>query len=141
MSARRALTLWIAVVLVLGLAIPAGARDRTTGDRLQLLPCPDSFAADTAFHVRHGHIFNPTDESQSDLGEYLFQLEVDGDLLPLSNVRINEVQDGAPDITFLAKTFVYNFPEGLAGEHTLTGIWTDPSGSVELVQPCTIEFD
>lgn len=140
---RRALTSGLALVLLMGLALPATAGSRTTGDQLSLLfGCPDSnYPADTAFHVLHGNGFNPTEGTESNFGEWLFRLEVDGILLPLSHVRITEVDHSVPNGIFLSKRFAYNFPEGLtAGTHNLTGIWSDPSGAVTWVEDCDIEF-
>jgi hypothetical protein len=146
MTSRRPATALVALILAIGLALPAVAAERTTGEQLSLLgpgDCPvTSYAADTGFYVSHGNAFNPTQETGSDYGEWRFQLEVDGNLLPLSTIRITEVRDGAPEGFWLSKSFVYNFPDGLSvGWHNLTGIWTDPSGAVTLVEDCDIEFN
>lgn len=145
MKARRTTILWIAVILAIGIALPAVAQSRTTGDQLRLLGpgfCPTSaYPADMAFHVAQGFGFDPELETNEDLGQWLFHMEVDGNPLPLSNIRITEVRDSAPEGFWLAKAFVYNFPDGLsADEHTLTGIWTNPDGDVILDLDCDIEF-
>ena len=147
MTVRRTLTSGLALVLAMSLALPVIAGTRTTGDQLKLLgpptgDCPVSaYPADTAFHILHGFGFNPPEKTNTAYGKWLFELMVDGELLPLSRIRITEVRDGVPDGFFLAKGFAYNFPDGLtAGLHNLTGIWTDSDEVVALVEDCDIEF-
>jgi hypothetical protein len=127
-----------AVVAALALAIPAhGADDvRTTGERINLFACPGDFDADSPFHVRHGHLFDPSETEA--VGRWTFGLMVDDALLAPSRVRIVE-SSPPPDGAFLSQTYAYNFPEGLSGQHELRGVWTEPDGST-FEHSCVVDF-
>jgi hypothetical protein len=121
----------------IALSAPADAApERATGIQVNLFDCPD-FDANTAFHVKHGHLLDPSEDEA--LGRWTFELMVDGALLPLSRIRVVEAIEPS-DGVFLSRTYLYNFPEGLdSGEHELRGFWSGPDGS-SFEQSCAIDF-
>lgn len=105
----------------------------SVGEPLILLGCfedppwgPEPPAAGEPFHVIHGWRNDPGVATK--IGQYTFDLLVDG--VKQQSVLVMQAQEppGSPaeDGQFLAKAYLTNFPDGLTGDHTLTGVWTNP---------------
>lgn len=118
-------SLFIAVLLIVALlsmttrAVTAAESIRL-GDRLSLFGENTTFPAGQPFYIAHGW-WNPT--NIPGVGLFKFSLDVDG-----TPVREDFIErstfSGSPDE--LLWFWVYNFPDGMTGTHTLTGHWTGP---------------
>ena len=95
-----------------------------TGDQFNLFSStPTTFQSGAPFHFAHGwRMLLPLDRS---LGQYLFQLDVDGVEVEESFLDRSYIDDSlSTGPLFL---WVINFPDGLpAGIHTFTGHWSAP---------------
>jgi hypothetical protein len=123
MALRRVLTV-IGLVLclfILGLAPVAAGPPTPVGDQINLYTPPATFAAGAPFHLTHGWLFG--NEDLAGAGLYSFELWLDGGFVPASYKDVEVSVDGAMS---MARTVVFNFPEGLSGTHTLTGVWLAP---------------
>ncbi len=135
--------LFAALVMMMSLiAAPAladGAPDATGNllpphledGRVFLLPCPVSISLgpEEPFHIRHGFGVQPGVEHN--IGEYRFELAVNGEIQPyqLYNI-VNHGDETPPSVT---RFFVTEFPEGLSDGDVVEGSWYDPDGFVESV--------
>jgi hypothetical protein len=82
----------------------------------------ERYWANEAFYISHGWVLLPKDGDEP--GQFRFDLEVDGVRLDPTYVeRSTQVLDDGPEV---ARTWVFNFPDGMVGEHTLTGSWITP---------------
>ena len=110
----------LAMTLLLGAVVaPASAAssNQPAGDRISLFDGAQSFAANTAFHVDHGFLFE-NGVLEKAIGVSVFRLEVDG-----SPVAANFFQATHVDGFQLSKLWYFNFPAGKTGVHTFTGHW------------------
>jgi hypothetical protein len=112
--------IWLVVILVLVLAIPASAKVKApVGERVFLWPgSPTTFPAGDPFHIKHGWLLVIPDEAP--VGAWGFRLEVDG--VPMDYDFVTRDVAGKKP-TLVEKYFVQNFPGGLSGTHTFTGYW------------------
>jgi hypothetical protein len=116
----KKITITILVLVMLVLATPASAAREipSVGDRINIFNSgSQEFPANTPFHIRHGWTIDFS-ESQA-IGAYDFILMVDGE--PVEHgLRYAQPK---PDGTVLR---IYNFADGMSGEHTFTGFWYVP---------------
>jgi hypothetical protein len=125
---RRAIT-FLAIVLLLGcaLAFVSGAEATTNklvGSRISLFGgASQTFPAGQPFHINHGWQLAPGQDST--LGGFGFSLAVDGVV-----VKPDFIDTSTQDIegynVIVARGWFYNFPSGMTGSHTFTGIWSGP---------------
>jgi hypothetical protein len=105
----------------------------SVGEPLVLLGCfedppwgPEPPAAGEPFHVIHGWLIDPGVADK--IGQFTFELLVDG--VKQQSVLVMQALEPpaspAENGEFLAKWYLTNFPDGLSGDHTLTGVWTNP---------------
>ena len=125
------------VLVMLLLATPALAREKEpTGDRINIYYSgPQEYPANTPFYIAHGWI-EVLPRAISDLVR--FELEVDDVIVKPTYVEHSTVvgEDGP----LLNSTWVFNFPDGMTGQHTFEGHWTVPcvvALYLGLVDECT----
>lgn len=146
----------ILLVLLLSLfvlAIPAAAKtDKTVGEQIHLfIDTPETFPADTPFHIMHGFPCYPSEDGP--IGLWRFQLDVDGVPQTVDFRQFTKLHDDPDYGDALLKGWGYNFPEGLPeGAHHFLGRWIGPcyllledcpkrNALVEFPWEATIEFD
>jgi hypothetical protein len=111
----------LAALLVTAMTGPALGRERTpTGDRINLFGGNQSYPADTSFYVVHGNASLVGEDAA--IGRSRFVLEIDGAVVPATYQTRGEA-DGL--VTHL---WVFNFPDGMTGVHSLAGHWYAPCG-------------
>ncbi len=109
------------MALVITTPVNAGA-PAPTGDRIMVLPPPDpaEYPANTPFFIQHGWYPGPDVTP----GQWFFALEVDGvRILPTLRTHTTFAEKG--EVYFL-RTWIYNFPQGMTGQHTFRGYWIAP---------------
>lgn len=124
MALRRTLTITglVCCLFMAGLAPVAAGPPEPVGDQINVLfGTPTTFAANTPFHIEHGWLLD-TDEVKG-AGLYSFELLLDGDMVPVSFKDVTVSAEGG---VAMARTVVFNFPEGLSDTHTFTGVWLAP---------------
>jgi len=73
------------------------------------------------FYIQHGWINAPVNYP---VGLFRFELEVDGQPVQEDfSVRSTDAETALPTLNW---TWVFNFPEGMTGDHTFTGHWIAP---------------
>jgi hypothetical protein len=92
----------------------------TVGERLRIREEWMTFSIDTPFHIVHG--WNMTSDDDA-IGVYDFELEVDG-VPRKEDFKDFGAESGDPDTLY--RNWVFNFPDGMTGEHTFTGHWFAP---------------
>lgn len=111
----------VILVVLLLLAAPTATADRPqpVGEQINVfIGTPDTFPADTPFHIMHGWASDPPEARP--YGLYDFVLEVDG--IPWDEDFVLRSFD--PDLEYpLVQRWVHNFPNGMTGEVTFTGHW------------------
>lgn len=124
----KRIVLSLVLLLTLLLPTPAFAKEKeSTGERIMLTASGTiSFPANTAFYIRHG--WGDMTPPYTAPGQVLFELEVDGALVKPTFVEyITSVMDYGPSIN---RTWYYNFPQGMSGQHTFTAHWVVPCGYI-----------
>lgn len=120
----KKLLLFLSLVVVFVLATPASAgRPQPVGETLGW--DVTEWYPDTPFNLSHGWILNLPDEGP--IRSFGFKLELDGGLLMPDFIQ-REINDEMQ----YSKIHVYNFPDGMTGEHTFTGHY---------YAPCYLYFD
>jgi hypothetical protein len=111
------------VLVMLLLATPALAREKEpTGDRINIFYSgTQEYTANEPFYLAHGY----TEVSPHGVpGQIFFELEVDDVIVKPTYVEhMTVVGDDGP---LFDLTWVFNFPDGMTGEHTFEGHWTAP---------------
>ena len=123
--------------LAAALAVVGGVSASATepvGDRIGVLfGTPSTYPAGQAFHIRHGWGIGGT-AAPEQAGIYEFRLDVDG--LPRVADGVFRSTDPSPrtvyDAPILNRGWLFNFPEGLTGQHVFTGHW---------IAPCKVSID
>jgi hypothetical protein len=113
----------IIVLLALLLATPVLAREKEpTGERIDISwSGTQDYPANTPFYIAHGW----GDVSPHAVpGQVLFELELDGVMVKPTYVEQMTVV-GEEGLAFYT-TWVFNFAEGLTGQHTFEGHWIGP---------------
>jgi hypothetical protein len=128
----------VLAAVVLGTAMPAAANSKpVTGPRINFFAPPDSFAANTPFHIEQGFgcLLNDRACVTSQItGTAGFQLYVDG-VLQSSTPDVDVSDDGV-----IRKLHLTNYPDGLpAGTHTFVGVFI-VGGVADLTMTMTINF-
>ena len=119
------------LVLLVGAPVVAG-KVEPIGPRLNLLANPTAFAANSAFHVKHG--FALAADQDPSVGLYSFKLDVDGTPRALDFVQRFVVTIDGQD--YLVRFWGFNFAAGLpAGAHTFVGHWFGPCGPNRVCGP------
>jgi hypothetical protein len=126
---KKYLAIALAVVSLPLFALPASAgQHQPVGARISvILGTPTVFPAGAPFHIQHGWgqgaIAPP-----SQTGLWRFALDVDG--VPRAPDYFFETTTAPPDTSFaypvLGRFWVFNFPDGMTGTHTVTGFWIGP---------------
>ena len=114
----------LAVVLLLVAAVPvaAGKGNDPVGEQISVFPGaegPDEYPAGDPFHIRHGWAAQDP-STDSSIGHFVFELEVDGEYVRHDHLLVT-VEDG-----LITRVFLFNFPDGMTGQHTFTGHWLMP---------------
>jgi hypothetical protein len=120
-------------LIILGVAVlvttaPAAAKVKErTGDRIGLFSgAPLDFPANTAFHIAHGWgVAGEREAPPAPIGKFEFQLDVDGETRQADFVEREVTGTGQGPSRHLL-LWVFNFPDGMSGAHTLTGHWFTP---------------
>jgi len=127
---RRSLTRLTLLLSLVGamlvVAAPASADNITPIGPPIYFNGPTTFPANTPFHVEHGFVCNPGAAFQADcqyFGTGTFSLYLDGVLQPSTKI-VTFVPDQYGVFGVLDEEWLTNFPNGLAGVHTLVGVWT-----------------
>ena len=120
---RRRLVSVLTVLLLsvaLVAAVPAVAAEAPVGDQINVFTGhPDTFPADTPFHIVHGWFFAP-DETTA-VGAFGFRLDVAGEDQGRGSL-LNHM-----DGDVLVRQWLYNFHDGMpVGTYTFTGHWIMP---------------
>lgn len=127
---KTAVILILAAILLMAAPVSARGKERV-GDRLNIfISGTQTFPAGAPFHIVHGWLLAP---AQGPPGKYVFKLEVDGVFREADFVEMEVDRSISPE--FLGRRFVFNFPQGMSGEHTFTGHWWVPCRSVS--EDCT----
>lgn len=126
-------TLLVMVLVTLLLATPAFAGPKEpVGNQIELYCDPgepycqgtQEFPAGTPFHISHGWLLFPTWGDEP--GQFTFELELDGTIVSPTYVDSwTELTEWGP---VLYRDWVYNYPDGMSGVHTLVGSWICPCG-------------
>ena len=119
----RKTVLSIIVLVALLLATPLLAREKEPiGDRISVFGSgTQEYTAGEPFHITHVLIEVPP---LAVPGQVQFELELDGVIVrPTYVERTTVVGEDGP--LFYPQWF-FNFPEGLAGQHTFEGHWIGP---------------
>jgi hypothetical protein len=134
---RRFLILAACFAALLVAASPVTANEvPTTGQRINLLAPPATFAAGTPFYIEHG---NGCDTTNGDKVSDCMNASTHFDLY-LDGVRQRSIVDVENSPTLKVKFNLTNYPAGLApGTHTFCGYWF--SNGSQYVDTCaTINF-
>ena len=110
-------------VLALLVVAPVFAREHEPfGNRIDItVSGHQEYPANTPFHINHGWMEIPPG---GPTGQIFFELEVDGVILKPTYIEYTtNVGDDGP---YFDRTWFYNFPEGMTGEHTFEGHWIAP---------------
>lgn len=118
---KLGLTLFILVILVFAIAVPAFAKGNSKNGKTPVGANVSLWDGDQPvggpFHVLHGHLNDPKGGA---FGKTNFTLEIDG--VKQNGRFVSEKIDGV-----LFHRRLYNFPEGLPpGEYLFKGTWDDP---------------
>ena len=152
----KKITVFLTIIAVILMTVPVSASGRVIiGERLNINPIEhpeveQSFAENTPFHIKHG--WRSLVENRIPLGylsEASFSLQLNGvDLEEDFVYRFSDLENGVA----LAKSYVFNFPEGMIGTHYFTGHWflqckymqdecENPNGLLEyLTHTVTVHF-
>jgi hypothetical protein len=120
----------LVLVAVLVLVVPTAVADRPQpiGEQIRLYgppPPPETFTADTPFHIAHGWANDPT--WGVPIGRFDFQLEVDDVYWDEDFFITERVFDEKDGVWKIRRLWVYNFPEGMPeGEVKFKGHWLAP---------------
>lgn len=112
--------LLVAALLVLAMPADASARRERVGERINLFYSSMDFPAGAPFHIYHGWVQTSDDEA---IGSFDLKLEIDG-VVRGEDFKMFTAVSGNPDT--LRRLWVYNFPDGMTGQHTFTGHWYAP---------------
>lgn len=142
MKKNKILTL---LLVLLALASIAAAVDKTVGERINLLQAaPEtSYDANTPFHIMHGwgwvyaNTWNNSDyASYQAPGRGYISLELDGEGLKsdflLRDVTLEYLPFYDLDVRWYDIFWVYNFPDGLEGDHTFMLTYYFPCEDAEI---------
>jgi len=113
--------LFISLVLIMFVLVPsvAASKEGRVGERISMWSAsPIKFAANKPFHIAHGWV---NETNITGVGLFKFSLDVDGFPVKADFVERSAIS-GDPDV--LRWTWVFNFPNGMTGTHTLIGHWT-----------------
>lgn len=109
------------IAALLMLASPVAAAEKgPAGERINLYFGSTEFPAGAPFYIQHGWVQPSTDEA---IGVFDFKLDVDG-VLVQQDFKMFSAASGDPDM--LWRLWLYNYPDGMTGAHTLTGHWFAP---------------
>lgn len=130
MRGRRVVILGAVLALALMTVVgPTSAATRApTGDRIDVMAGDTEYPAGTPFFVRHGVASDPSLDRS--IGRSRFVLEVDG--VP----QAPAYQEWSRTDGLLVHAWVFNFPAGMTGVHTLTGHWLAACGVASAYLPC-----
>lgn len=104
--------------------MPIVSRLQKVGERLNIYDSgSQTFPAGSSFHIVHGWTFDSLEERPE---LFDFQLQVDG---VYREENIIEMRPGE------SRLYVFNFPAGMTGMHTLTGHWLLPCWAIS--EECT----
>ena len=106
-----------------------------TGERINLFDAIDgaiNFPANQAFHIEHGWSYDAGNPAQNVFATSDFALVLDHQALPLDTVRVLPDDSGNAG----SINWVYNFPNGLTGTHSFSGIWTAPCAVAQSAANC-----
>jgi len=114
---------FLLVVLALLFSTPALAREHEpTGDRIWILDSgAQDYPANTPFYIMHGwgDVAPGTPAAQ-----VRFELEVDG--VVAKPTYVERSLEHGPDGPAFYTSWVFNFAEGMTGQHTFEGHWIVP---------------
>ena len=111
------LSLLIALLSLVFVGVVSAKQGATTGTPFNVfVGTPTTFSAGEPFHFGHGWGFDPPFDVP--LGTYGWVLEVDGVV-----VEEDFILRTADEIGPVWR-WIYNFPDGLSGDHTFDGYWT-----------------
>ena len=134
----------IILLVLLAVASIAAAVDKTVGDRLDLRQeSPIYFEPNTSFHIAHGwawvyaNTWNNSDyTSYQAPGRGYITLELDGELIKsdflMRDVTLEYLPDYDLDVRWYDISWVYNFPDGLEGDHTFVLTYYFPCEDAEV---------
>lgn len=105
--------------------LPVIMLQERTGERINIFDSgSQTYPENTPFHIAHGFL----EVATADIDLLDFQLQMDG------NYREEDffeaVIDDSSDPPSIHKTWVFNFPTGMAGKHTFSGHWFVPCKQV-----------
>ncbi len=111
------------VLVMLLLATPALAREKEpTGDPINLFDSgTQTYPANKSFYIAHGW---EGVEPRGVPGQISFELELDGAIVQPTYTEHTTVVGVAGPLMDL--TWVFNFPDGMTGDHTFEGHWIGP---------------
>ena len=117
----KKLTIVISLILALMIVSPVlASKPVPTGDQITVYDSVQ-FPANTAFYISHGWQLAPEDLRSG----YDFKLEVDGEFMEETFVdRYPTIFD--ENTVFISTMWVFNFPDGMEGEHLFAGHWFIP---------------
>ncbi len=141
---KKARILLIVIAVIALTSIAATMVEKRVGERLNIVfGSPEmTFAANTPFHVVHGfawgyeHGANPWDPTNIQApGRGYFTLEVDGAARHFDFLErwVDIVEDEEGEWRNMWSMWVFNFPEGMEGDHTFVGTYYFPCKYIQLV--------
>jgi len=92
------------------------------GDQINLLDGDQTYPADTAFFIAHALIWDTS--SPNHPGRLDFKLEVDNHFV--NEDLVNHILMRGDDYNTQIIAWLFNFPDGMQGEHTFEGHWIVP---------------
>jgi len=102
--------------------LPVIVREERTGESINIFDSgTQTYPENAAFHIAHGLTEDPAVGIDDDFD---FQLQVDG--VYRDEDFIEEFLDDSFNPPLIHKTWVFNFPTGMQGNHTFNGQWSGP---------------
>jgi hypothetical protein len=102
--------------------VAANQPPQPVGDQINLLDGDQAYPADTAFFI--AHYFSLGTGVVPNLGRFDFKLEIDGQLV--NEDFVHHVVMRGEDYNTIIIAWLFNFPDGMQGEHTFEGHWIVP---------------
>lgn len=131
------------LLVLLAVVMIAAAVDKTVGEQLHMWqPSPAYFEPNTPFHIMHGWVWayinalnNFDYASYQAPGRGYITLELDGEMLKPDFFLRDQLVEYWPeygDVRWYDNFWVYNFPDGLEGDHNFVLTYYFPCAAAEI---------
>ena len=123
---KKTVVILLVLILIVFVTPVAAKKDVRVGDQIHIWTGPDVFTAGEPFYIEHGWSFVSSVDHSVEIGLFNFELEVDGIPVDVDFVE-HKVIKGDPNT--LRNLWIFNFPDGMTGKHTFTGLHSAPCKS------------